>query len=764
MRDVIRTAAIKPLVLAISLAGVNYAQAIGTGTIVSGTGDIAKSANTVNVNQHSEKMIIHWDNMDVGKNETLNFHQTPANAALNKINSINPTVIQGALNAGGKVFIVNPNGVLISKGAAINVGSLVASSLDIKDDEFKYEVVHFTGEGKGKGKGKVVNSGDVIAGDSVVLVSGTEVTNNGSILSKHGDISLSAGGNISLHFPYWGRMSVTLNQGSLKALVKNGGIIINKHGDVTLTAWATDRLARSVINNSGTIEANGLQQWGGGNITLMSGNGSGFIEVSGKLAAHQGRVVAKGNTIAIRDGASLVATDNTSLVSNKKNSYIRIGNVTVGSDHGNQPTLDITADNVLSTRQTNKASLRGQINISSLNGNTTLSEKAETNEKALRKGNGVVSATILDAVARQHASLSVRAFDGDVNYNHETKGIDSLDVYARGRMNLKKKIDVKSVSLSGAEGVIQAANAKINATNEVYIDLGKIVKNSVCGYCDWRVQAADPFIQKADIISGRGITINGDTTVTQNRGVKAQARDYISIAANTLDLMGSAIAGNVFFDIRGAIRQGEASVVNSAYLNIKGKDINLQGANLIKNITVNGNNMALANGSDMTFINGSRINGSLNVKSDADINVDGRIYTGGGLALDTKKNITFTGLLTAGKLLTISAENIIAKKSQWNYVDLEGSNIKLTARNDINFAPVGRVNTNGNLIVDAGHSAMLNGNFYVNGDARITAKEEISLYNTFITNGKRTLSAKKVNDHALSQSYDKYEWWGGWAN
>lgn len=113
---------------ALMLASAQAAHAVGNGTIVDGSGNISRNGNTTTVTQTSNKMIVNWDQMNVGANDTLNFNQKSATSAvLNRINSVDPTTILGSLNANGRVFIVNPNGVLIGRGANVSVGSLVAS-------------------------------------------------------------------------------------------------------------------------------------------------------------------------------------------------------------------------------------------------------------------------------------------------------------------------------------------------------------------------------------------------------------------------------------------------------------------------------------------------------------------------------------------------------------------------------------------------------------------------------------------------------------
>ena len=245
---------LRPAFSAVLLFIAANAHAVGTGTIADGIGSIDKSGNTTTVNQTSHKLIVNWDHMNVGNSDTLNFVQPTSNSAvLNRISLADPTLILGTLNASDRVFIVNPNGVLIGNSAKINVASLIASSLNITDKNFKADRLKFTGGGKGD----VINAGEINATESVALIGSKMVVNTGSITSANGDVVLAAADNIRLAFngPH---LQAELSKGSLKALVNNGGLIATQDGNILLTAWARDTLTRSVINNTGVLEASSL--------------------------------------------------------------------------------------------------------------------------------------------------------------------------------------------------------------------------------------------------------------------------------------------------------------------------------------------------------------------------------------------------------------------------------------------------------------------------------------------------------------------------
>ena len=286
---------------ALMLASAQAAHAVGNGTIVDGSGNISRNGNTTTVTQTSNKMIVNWDQMNVGANDTLNFNQKSATSAvLNRINSVDPTTILGSLNANGRVFIVNPNGVLIGRGANVSVGSLVASSLNISDADFMADHLRFTGGGQGD----VTNDGFVVANESIALIGAKNVTNGGTLYSLNGDVTLASGGDISLTFADSG-LQVGVDKASLEALVSNRGLIRTRDGDIMLTAWTRDSLTRSVINNAGTIEAKKLARFEQacvtcaptrGNVTLASFGDGDITSIS------YGSMSADGNMTAVAQG------------------------------------------------------------------------------------------------------------------------------------------------------------------------------------------------------------------------------------------------------------------------------------------------------------------------------------------------------------------------------------------------------------------------------------------------------------------------------
>ena len=99
------------------------------GSIKVGSGSIGVNGKTMNINQLTNKLGIDWQSFSIGKGNTVNFIQPGAGSvALNRVIGNNRSEIYGAINANGKVFLVNQNGIIFGKSAEINAGSFVAVS------------------------------------------------------------------------------------------------------------------------------------------------------------------------------------------------------------------------------------------------------------------------------------------------------------------------------------------------------------------------------------------------------------------------------------------------------------------------------------------------------------------------------------------------------------------------------------------------------------------------------------------------------------
>src|SRR5512135_1229639 len=263
------------------------------GQVTAGSGSISQSGNTTTINQSSQNLSLSWQSFNTTAQETVNFVQPSASAiAINRIYDTNGTQFFGHLNANGQVYLINPNGILFGAGSQVNVGGLVASTLDISDASLSNASRSFSGNGTGS----IVNQGTITAANGgYVAFIGNTVSNQGTLTANQGAVAMGAGNAVTLTFAGNSLVHLQVDQNTLNNLAENGGLIRADGGMVLLTAGAKNALLASVVNNTGVIEARSVQNVNG-SIVLDGGSlgtttNSGTLDASGKNAGETGGTV-----------------------------------------------------------------------------------------------------------------------------------------------------------------------------------------------------------------------------------------------------------------------------------------------------------------------------------------------------------------------------------------------------------------------------------------------------------------------------------------
>ncbi|GAB2562332.1 filamentous hemagglutinin N-terminal domain-containing protein [Dyella jejuensis] len=278
-----RTLALSALALALCAAGMAHAgTGLVGGQITGGTGQIQQVGAVTTIRQGSPTLTLDWQDFDIAPNQTVNFVQPGSSAiAVNRIFSSTPSAIYGQLNANGQVWLINPNGILFGQGAQVNVGGLVASTLDLDDSTLASNTRSFGGTGKGS----VINEGAItIANGGYAALIGNQVSNRGVISAQLGTVALGGGSAVTLTFNNDQLLHVQVDRSTLDNLAENRQLIVANGGQVIMTAGAKDALLASVVNNTGIVRAQTVQNHDG-TITLLGGMQAGTVNVGGTLDA-----------------------------------------------------------------------------------------------------------------------------------------------------------------------------------------------------------------------------------------------------------------------------------------------------------------------------------------------------------------------------------------------------------------------------------------------------------------------------------------------
>ena len=248
-----------PLLLAACLGATGVATATPMNpTVVNGQVTFSQNGNAFSIT-NSPNAIINWGSFSIAQGEIVRFLQQSSNSAvLNRITGQDPSRIMGALQSNGRVYLINPNGILFGAGAQVNVAGLLASTLDIANADF------LTGKNKffaGANAASVVNEGAITtpSGGKVFLIA-PDVTNNGIITSPQGEIVLAAGHSVQLADSSNPGMHVVVSAPENQAI--NIGEVIAQGGRIGIYG--------ALVNQRGTLNANSAVIGENGKIILKS--------------------------------------------------------------------------------------------------------------------------------------------------------------------------------------------------------------------------------------------------------------------------------------------------------------------------------------------------------------------------------------------------------------------------------------------------------------------------------------------------------------
>jgi filamentous hemagglutinin family protein len=381
--------------------------------VVAGQADVSTpNAGQMQINQASQKAAINWQGFSINPNEAVNIQQPNAQAALlNRVVGQDASQIQGQLNANGQVYLVNPNGVLFSKTAQVDVGGLIATTHEISNQDFINGNNHFTQNGA---TGLVENHGTINVKDGgVVALIGEKVTNTGTINTLKGTTALAAGKTVDLDFQGDGLVAVKVTEAALNAQINNQGAIQADGRRVVMSTKAANQLLDTVINQNGIVKARGLIERNGE--IVLDGGDNGAVKVSGTLSTDGqntgGAIKVTGKTVQLNNSATVTASGEAG------GGVINIGNQqTTGETH----IAENASVNAIALNHGNA----GVINVLANMNNGTVNVAGKLNATAPNTGNGgKIETSAAHVNIADSAKISTQAKHG----NNGTWFIDPYD-------------------------------------------------------------------------------------------------------------------------------------------------------------------------------------------------------------------------------------------------------------------------------------------------------------------------------------------------
>ncbi|TQK03878.1 filamentous hemagglutinin family protein [Herbaspirillum sp. SJZ130] len=297
-------------------------------TVVNGAATFSQQGNQYTIT-NTPNTIINWNSFSIAAGEITRFIQQGGDSrVLNRITGQDPSQILGSLQSNGKVFLINPNGVIFGAGSRVDVNGLVASSLNISNADFLAGKNIFSGSDSA---GKVSNQGTITtpSGGQIFLI-GPSVENSGIISSPNGDVVLAAGKSVQLFDSADPNVQVVVSAPSDQAL--NLGSIVAQGGRVGVYG--------ALINQRGIINANSAVRGENGKIVLKASDTT-MVE-AGSVTSATGSNLNSGGEIMLL-GAKVGVAGNAVVDASGESGG---GKVLVGGDYQGKNAAVMNADAV----------------------------------------------------------------------------------------------------------------------------------------------------------------------------------------------------------------------------------------------------------------------------------------------------------------------------------------------------------------------------------------------------------------------------------
>ena len=543
-------------------------------SVAYGSARIATAGNSMTVT-NSPNAILNWQSFNIGAGSAVRFaQQNAASSVLNRVTGADPSSILGSLTSNGRVFLINPNGILFGQGAKIDVAGFVASTLNLADGDFLGNRLAFSGGG-----GALTNRGEIrtSSGGRVYLI-GSTVTNEGVIASPGGEVILAAGNSATLLDTGTPNVTVNLrapdnqalNVGQIVAeggsasiygaLVRNTGVVsassaVSEGGRIVLRATQRIELAES-----SQVTADGTK--GGSIVAKVEDGGSiaGILSARGLLSA-QGDG-SKGSGGFVETSAAKLDIQNVSVSTRGGQWLLDPNDITIqaaGSDANvtGNPNFTTTNNGSIITTGTIQTALNAgtSVAISTAAGGTSTDPGDITVADPISKSAGTDASLTLNAFRNINVNASITSTLGKLNmtFNPDTTATGTGAVV------------LGTATLDANGGTISVPNRAVNiaggtATINSAMSVGGLNLSGGTLYANSLVTVSKDFA-----VSG-GTNVSGSLTLANASTGSITAGMWLD--NGTLQNNGALTIGGGGF----VQASGTTSITNSGTLNLSGTD------------------------------------------------------------------------------------------------------------------------------------------------------------------------------------------------
>ena len=263
---------------------------------------VSRSGSTTNIGASAANNVIKWKDYSVASGETVAYD---TKNYLNLVTGANTSAINGTITGGGKIYLVNPNGVIFGKTASVNVGSLHVSTQPINTVNTAADMANNVSplSTSAAGLSDVVNMGSITATNVEVVGKNIRFLNAADVHSSNVVMYTDTANDGTAHIGYRGTAPTS-------GYTVNGTAATAADNYYQLVANATEF---QDINNDLTknyMLENDID-FAGGSLTPLGNNGSQFTgKVEGNFFKVQNFTAAGGNRVGLFGATNAARIEN----------------------------------------------------------------------------------------------------------------------------------------------------------------------------------------------------------------------------------------------------------------------------------------------------------------------------------------------------------------------------------------------------------------------------------------------------------------------
>jgi len=263
-----------------------------TPTVVSGSASFSQAGNQLTIT-NSAGAIINWQGFSIGAGEITRFIQpSSSSTVLNRVVGPDPSLILGQLTSNGRVWLINPAGIMVGPTGRVDVAGFIASTLNVSNQDFLAGRLNFQAT---PNAGAVRNDGVISTTGGSVYMLAPQVENAGLIQAPGGEVILAAGQAVEL---------IDTATPGVKVEIVGDGATTNV-GQI-LAASGRIGMVGALVRNSGLLNASSVVKDGGR--VFLKASKDAYVDGAGRIVATGavgGRVEVLGERVAIAGTAEV---------------------------------------------------------------------------------------------------------------------------------------------------------------------------------------------------------------------------------------------------------------------------------------------------------------------------------------------------------------------------------------------------------------------------------------------------------------------------